>query len=143
MTSYFIVFLPFPAPPCSDSSSVTEAFKTRAIFNSIWTSGTERPFSHLETVCLTTHSLTASSSWERPLPLRNLTRFLLNIWLLLLSACHYKTNSSTAQATGINICIPAAGHPESLRHPATPDPACRRSGLKSPVSSRRSSPESP
>lgn len=42
-------------------------------------SGTDRPYSHLEIVCLTTFSLTASSSWERPLLFLIVLMFSLNM----------------------------------------------------------------
>ena len=46
---------------------------------SISESGTERPCSHLETVCRTTLSRRASSSWERPLLFRMCRKFSLSI----------------------------------------------------------------
>ena len=49
---------------------------------SISASGTDRPRSHLEMVCLTAWSLMASSSWERPLDLRRVLRLSFNILLL-------------------------------------------------------------
>ena len=44
-------------------------------------SGTDRPFSHLETVCRTTWSRAASSSWERPLAFRRAFKFSASIAL--------------------------------------------------------------
>ena len=41
-------------------------------------SGTDRPCSHLEIVCRTTFSLTASSSWERPFAFLIVLMFSLN-----------------------------------------------------------------
>ena len=53
------------------SSRLTGTCKISASFISSSASGTERPFSHFETVCLTTFSLAASSSCVIPFFLRS------------------------------------------------------------------------
>ena len=56
------------------SSRLTGTSKISASFISSSVSGTERPFSHFETVCLTTFSLAASSSCVIPFFLRSAFR---------------------------------------------------------------------
>ena len=50
----------------STSSVLTGVSSTPPMATSISASGTESPRSHFETVCLTTFSLSASSSWDKP-----------------------------------------------------------------------------
>ena len=71
ITSYFIVSLSSTISGVSLSSSSTGTSRTSAIRSSIWASGTENPFSHLETVCLTTLKFFARCSCESFFAFRN------------------------------------------------------------------------
>ena len=74
-----------PARSASPSSGVrssraeTGTSRTAARSRSCSASGTERPFSHLETVCRTTCTRSASSSWRRGLAFRKRRIFSLSM----------------------------------------------------------------
>lgn len=63
-----------------------ETFKTYFADDALSESGTDKPFSHLETVCRTTFSFIASSSCDSPLDFLISFMFSLNIRFDLLSS---------------------------------------------------------
>ena len=70
MSSFCSILLP--------SNSLTEIPNKSAIHISISASGTDNPFSHLETVWRTTFNSCASTSWDIPFCLRSIFKFSLN-----------------------------------------------------------------
>ena len=63
----------------SPSNTLTEVSNSSANVINISESGTDKPFSHFDTVCLTMFSLIASSSCDSPFDFLILLRLLLNI----------------------------------------------------------------
>lgn len=101
-------------PPGSDVGTVspgsvlTGVSSTSPMATSISASGTESPRSHLDTVCLTTFSLSASSSCERPFYFLRAWIFSFSMGGSFLSPGSYVTAMLPAdgpllQATGCNV----------------------------------------
>ena len=82
---------PIPGPSASVSAMVSPSSVLTGVSSasdsaiSKSASGTDRPCSHLETVCRTTFSFTASSCWDRPLAFRAPLMFSWSIRAHLLS----------------------------------------------------------
>ena len=118
----------------SPSSSPTETSKTSAMRISISESGTDRPFSHLDTVCRTTLSRSASSSWDMHFWVRRIFRFSCNMVTLLGFAGRIiASKPPLRQATGVNIVLyqQNTGHCEVRKECSD---AADRGNLREPIS---------
>ena len=95
----------------------------------------EPPFSHFETVCLTTFSFAASSSWERPFAFLALLMFSFNMICASFDALILTAKEPSPQATDVNTgrfpatrrkitCVPLAATPSHslFRRWPRPDP---------------------